>query len=98
MNQYKRVYAAVNLDAISFNIEQIKENISSDTQIIAVLKADGYGHGAVPIAHLLEQYEFIWGFAVATAEEAISLKKNHIKKTIVILDYVFCEHYKQLHF
>lgn len=96
MNQYNRVYATVNLDAVEFNIQQMKANIEKDTQIIAVIKADGYGHGAVPIARLIEAYEYIWGFAVATAEEAFELRMNQIKKPILILGYVFPEHYNKL--
>lgn len=96
MEKYKRVYATVNLDAIAFNIQQMKANIDSDTQIIAVIKADGYGHGAVQIAHLIEEYDYIWGFAVATAEEAFILRNHKIAKPILILGYVFHEHYKQL--
>lgn len=96
MNQYNRVYATVNLDAVEFNIQQMKANIDKNTQIIAVIKADGYGHGALPIAHLIEAYDYIWGFAVATAEEAFELRKNQIKKPILILGFVFPEHYKKL--
>lgn len=96
MNQYSRVYASINLDAVAFNIQQMKANIAKDTKIIAVIKADGYGHGAVPIAHLLENYDYIWGYAVATAEEAFILRDNQIKKPILILGYVFPEHYERL--
>lgn len=96
MERYSRVYATVNLDAIAYNIQQMKLNIAKNTQIIAVIKADGYGHGAVQIAHLLEDYDYIWGFAVATAEEAIILRRHQIKKPILILGYVFREHYKTL--
>jgi alanine racemase len=96
MNRYNRVYVTVNLDAVEFNIQQMKENIAKDTQIIAVIKADGYGHGAVPIAHLIEDYDYVWGFAVATAEEAIILRRNQVKKPILILGYVFREHYEAL--
>ena len=44
--------------------------------MIAVIKADAYGHGAVPVAHLIEDYDYIWGFAAATAEEAIHLDEK----------------------
>ncbi|WP_099467997.1 alanine racemase [Konateibacter massiliensis] len=96
MDQYKRVYAAINLDAVAHNIKQMKANIAEETQIIAVIKADGYGHGAVQIAHLIEDYDYIWGFAVATAEEALVLRNNKIKKPVLILGFVFCEHYPKL--
>ena len=51
----------------------MRKNIAEETKMIAVIKADAYGHGAVPVAHLIEDYDYIWGFAAATAEEAIHL-------------------------
>lgn len=96
MDKYNRVYATVNLDAIVNNMKQMKANIAPKTKIIAVIKADGYGHGAVQIAHLIEDFEYIWGFGVATAEEALILRNNKVTKPILILGYVFREHYKQL--
>ena len=51
MKKYKRVAAYVNLDAIEENFEAMKANLQAGTQIAAVVKANGYGHGAVPIAH-----------------------------------------------
>ena len=71
MEKYYRVYANVNLDAIVDNIKEIKKNISEDTQIIAVVKADGYGHGAIPVAKVLSDY--VYGFAAATVDEAVML-------------------------
>lgn len=43
-----RIQADIDLDAFAFNLESIKKNLKEDTKIIAVLKADGYGHGALP--------------------------------------------------
>ena len=61
--------------------------------MIAVIKADAYGHGAVPVAHLIEDYDYIWGFAAATAEEAIHLREAGITKPILILGIVFDEYF-----
>ena len=66
MKQYTRVLARVNLDAVEYNIEMMKKNIHKNTQMMAVIKMDGYGHGAVQIAKLLEPMDYIWGYAVAT--------------------------------
>lgn len=66
MKIQKRIQANINLDAIAYNLENIKKNLQKDTQIIAVLKADGYGHGAIPLAKEIESYPYIWGIAVAT--------------------------------
>lgn len=62
MNSYSRTYAAVDLDAVVFNFESMRKNIREDTSMIAVIKADAYGHGAVPVARLLESYSYIWGY------------------------------------
>lgn len=96
MDKYNRVYAEINLDSIAYNMEQMKNNISRSTKMIAVIKADGYGHGALPIAHLIEPYEYVWGFAVATADEALILRRHNIKKPILVLGYVFNEHYDEI--
>ena len=47
MKHYTRVLARVDLDAVEYNIEMMKKNIQKDTQMMAVIKMDGYGHGAV---------------------------------------------------
>ena len=75
MEKYSRIKALISLDAIRYNFEQMKKNIKEGTKIIAVIKADAYGHGAVPIARMLEEFDYIWGFAAATAQEALQLRK-----------------------
>ena len=52
--RYRRLYAEINLDAVRENLGRMKENLAPDTSIIAVVKADAYGHGAVPIAQALQ--------------------------------------------
>ncbi len=93
---YERIYAAIDLDAISHNMNNIAQKLSSDTRIISVVKTDGYGHGAVPIAKELEDKEFMYGFATATAEEAFILRKAGIRKPILVLGYVFPYTYEQM--
>lgn len=63
MEKYNRIKALISLDAVKYNFEQMKKNIKEGTKIIAVIKADAYGHGAVPIAAMLENLDYIWGFA-----------------------------------
>ena len=46
---YERVWAQIDMDAVLFNMESMRNNIRENTQIIGVLKTNGYGHGAVPI-------------------------------------------------
>ncbi len=64
--------------------------------MIAVIKTDGYGHGAVRLAEELEQFSFVWGYAVATIEEAVELREAGLKKRILILGYVFPTAYETL--
>ena len=96
MKHYDRAWAEVNLDAILFNIESIKKNISDHAKIIAVIKTDGYGHGAEHIARILENDDKVWGYAVATAEEAFALRDSNIRKPILILGYTFPYSYERL--
>lgn len=96
MKGYKRVAAYVDLDAIEDNFEAMKANLKEKTRIAAVVKANGYGHGAAPIARMIEKKDYLWGFAAATIEEAAELRKNGIQKPILILGYVFPEDYEEL--
>ena len=89
LKTYSRVYATIDLDAIAFNIEHMKQNLNPNTKIMAVIKADGYGHGAIQIAQMLESIDYIWGFAVATLDEAIVLRTERIEKPILVLGCVF---------
>lgn len=96
MKKYSRIRAEISLDAIAQNFEAMHKNIKEGTKIIAVIKADGYGHGAVPIARMTEAYEYVWGFATATVEEALELREAGIRKPVIILGYSFEEHYDEL--
>ena len=96
MKSNQRIKAVIDLDAVEKNFEAMHNQIRPETGMIAVIKADAYGHGAVPIAHLIENYDYIWGFAVATAEEALELRQNQIKKPVLILGHVFEEDLPEL--
>lgn len=96
MIEYRRISADIDLDALTHNLDEIHRCISKDTKIIAVVKADGYGHGAVPLAEVMEKREDVWGYAVATPEEAEELYSNEIKKPILILGYTFPEYDEQI--
>ncbi len=96
MKQFNRVYARVDLDAIAYNMEQMKQRIGEGAQIIAVIKMDGYGHGAVPIAEMFEENNYIWGYATASLEEATALRKEGIKKPILVLGCIFPEQYEEM--
>ncbi len=96
MKKYSRVCASIDLSAIEYNFEQMHSKLNGDTKMVAVIKADGYGHGAVPIAKLIEAKEYLWGFAVATPEEAFALRRKGIKKPIILLGFAFPEHYEEM--
>ena len=91
-----RVKAVISLDAVEHNFHEMRKNIAQDTKMIAVVKANAYGHGAVQIAHLIQNYDYIWGFATATAEEALALRNAGVMKPILILGIVFDEYYPEL--
>lgn len=96
MKEYGRALARIDLDAVLYNLNSIKEKISRRVKIIAVVKADGYGHGAAQVAKAVEPDERVFGFAVATAQEAGELRRAGIKKPLLILGYAFEEDYESL--
>ncbi len=96
MEQYSRVCAHINLDAILNNLNTMREHISEDTKIMAVIKADAYGHGAVPIAWEMEELPYVYGYGVASVEEAMQLRNANIRKPILVLGYTFPYSYPTL--
>lgn len=81
-----RAWIEINLDNLENNIKQIKNIISSQTKIMAVVKANAYGHGMIEISKKLNQIG-IYDFAVATLDEGITLREAGIKGNILILGY-----------
>ena len=96
IENYQRVCAVIDLDAVCHNMEHMHRNLSVDTKIIGVIKADGYGHGAVQIGHELESLNYVFGYAVATAEEALILRHAGLEKPILVLGYTFPYCYEDL--
>lgn len=80
--------ARIDLDALASNYRSSKSFIGGGSKIMAVVKADAYGHGAVPCASRLEQEGADW-FGVATAEEAIELRAGGILAPILCLGGVW---------
>ena len=95
-NEFKRVCAVVDLDAAAENIRNLRRNLAPETKILAVIKANGYGHGALQIAEKFENSDDVFGYAVATAEEAFALRRGGMCKPILILGYAFSESYGSL--
>lgn len=94
MKEYYRVKALISLDAIYKNIENTRKIIHDDTRIMAVLKADGYGHGAIPIAKTLDSLVDFYGTAII--EEGIELRRAGITKPILVLGFTPGEYYREL--
>lgn len=82
-----RVMAEVNTEAIKHNYREIRKIIPKDTDIMAIVKADGYGHGAIEIANILQEEEGANRFAVAIAKEGEELRRSGITSPILVLGY-----------
>ena len=96
LEEFSRVYAKIDLEAVKYNLESMKNNIPDGTKVMAVIKTDAYGHGAVRIGQMLENIDYIWGYATATAEEAFELRDNGIRKPILVLGYTFPYAYERM--
>lgn len=96
MRGITRVKAEVNLDSILYNLEQMHHKINVDTKMLAVIKTDGYGHGALAVARAIEKVPYLWGYAVATVDEAKALIEDGRRKPILILGISFSEQYEDI--
>lgn len=85
-NSKERSWIEINTKNLEYNINQIKQIIPKTTQIMAVVKANGYGHDSIIISKKLQEIG-INDFAVATLPEAIKLRENNITGNILILGY-----------
>jgi alanine racemase len=81
-------FAWIDLDALEFNFRALRKRVGADTSILAVVKADAYGHGAVPVAGTLERLGAD-GFGVAFAEEGMELRHGGISKPILVLGGIY---------
>ncbi|MCI7106306.1 MAG: alanine racemase [Lachnospiraceae bacterium] len=95
MEKY-RVYAGIDLNAVRYNMESMHKNLKEGTRMAAVIKADAYGHGALKIAEAIENLSYLWGYAVATADEAEALIQDGRKKPVLILGISFPTQYEQI--
>lgn len=86
LTKQNRAWLEINLDNLEHNVNQIKSIIPDKCKIMAIVKANAYGHGMIEIAKKLNEIG-IQDFAVATLSEGINLRKNNIKGNILILGY-----------
>ncbi len=95
----KRTWVEIDLDALIHNYELVKSKVGPACKVLAVIKADAYGHGAVPVARALEAHGADY-FAVSSIDEAIEIRKAGIKTPVLILGYtdpsmtkLLCKHH-----
>ena len=86
MKLSRPVWAEINLDNLAHNMRETRRIVNKDTKITAVIKADGYGHGAISIGQTLLD-NGANRFAVATLSEAIQLRSSFLDIEIMVLGY-----------
>lgn len=86
MENVWRTWAEIDLDALRHNLKEIRKQIKDTTRILAVIKADAYGHGAVGIVKELIQCG-VADFAVASVNEAVQLRQADVDGNLLILGY-----------
>lgn len=86
MKTLKRTWADISLDDLEYNYHSIRSRLPSGTRFLGVMKADAYGHGAVPVSRALADLgaEYL---AVSNLEEAVQLRRGEIRLPILILGY-----------
>ena len=80
----ERSWVEIDLGALAHNVQQLKRLLSPKTELMAVVKADAYGHGAVTVARTALQHGATW-LGVATIPEGIELREAGIKAPILLL-------------
>ncbi len=93
-DDYYRVWAQIDVDGIRENIKVMKDILPDDKKILAVIKANGYGHGAVELAKYLVDLADYYGLAII--EEAMELRSAGITKPLLILGHTSPAHFKLL--
>jgi len=83
---YKRAWAEINLSHLKHNINVVQANLQKNTQLMGIVKADAYGHGAVPVARTLLD-SGVKRLGVAICEEGVELRQNAIMGGILVMGY-----------
>ncbi|MCL2487797.1 MAG: alanine racemase [Oscillospiraceae bacterium] len=82
----QRTWADIDLDAVTHNYREIERHIDPACRILAVIKANGYGHGIEGVARALSDAGAGW-FAVSNLEEAVQLRRQGMAQRILILSH-----------
>ena len=86
MEYQKKTWVEVDLDRLEHNYRTIRAAIPERTRFLGVVKADAYGHGAVPVSLRLQELG-AENFAVSNLDEAIQLRRGGVERPILILGY-----------
>ncbi len=86
MKLLKRTWADISMDNLSHNYRLLRSGIPGDCRFLGVVKADAYGHGAVPVSRGLVDLGADY-LAVSNMEEAVQLRRSYIRLPILILGY-----------
>ncbi len=95
MRDTQRAWVEIDLDAIKHNLKTIKEHLGGQTKMMAVVKADGYGHGAIEVAKTALESGAEW-FGTALIDEAIQLRNAGVEEPILILSKISEEYIEEL--
>lgn len=90
MKTLKRTWADVSLDNLEHNYRAIRAHLPKSTRFLGVMKADAYGHGAVPVSRALAELGADY-LAVSNLEEAVQLRRGEVRLPILILGYTPAE-------
>jgi alanine racemase len=87
--------ARVDLAALADNYRRLREAVGPRVGVVAVVKADAYGHGAVPVARLLEGLG-VRGFGVATVEEGLELREAGVRAPVLVMGAAFGRDHREV--
>lgn len=88
-----RYYAEIDIDALKYNVKNIRQRIGAQVKLCCVIKANAYGHGAVEVAEILKDGGADW-FAVSSVDEAMELRNAGIDKPVLVLGTTFANQYE----
>lgn len=91
-----RVWTDIDLGALRRNFERVRRRLEPGSEVLAVVKADAYGHGAVPVARALAGEAGLWGFGVGDSQEALELRAAGVEQPILILGTIIPDEVPQV--
>ncbi|GJM21558.1 MAG: alanine racemase [Planctomycetota bacterium] len=95
-HQGHRVWAEVDLAALRRNLRRVCARLGGGAQVLAVVKADAYGHGAVPVARALQNEPGLWGFGVGDSHEALELRAAGLEEPVLVLGTIIDDEVPQV--